>query len=271
MSALVTPAWLEEHLGDPRLRIIESSVDKATYDAGHIPGARWVAPYGPLLINGDNSRGNVITPKQFAGLMSELGIEPSSTIVWYGDGHSRYAMRGYWTLGYYRHPGAFYLLDGGRERWIAEGRPLTVDVAPAGRTSYPEPAGVDSTDEASWQDVRDAIARSDAVIVDVRTPGEYDGSDVRSARGGHIPGAVHVEYTDATVADNVLKPVDELRRMFEERGITPDKEIIAHCQLGVRAAHTWFVLKHVLGYPNVKNYDGSWSEWGNRDDLPIEQ
>ena len=270
MSALVTPAWLQEQLGDPNLRIIESSVDKATYDVGHIPGAQWVAPYGPLLVNGDNSRGNVITPATFAALMSGLGIEPATMVVWYGDGHSRYAMRGYWTLGYYRHPGAFYVLDGGRERWLSEGRPVTSDVLTPAPASYPEPRDVDRGDEASWQDVRDAIGRADAVIVDVRTPGEYEGCDVRSARGGHIPGAMHLEYTDATAGDNLLKPLEELRRMFEARGITPDKEIIAHCQLGVRAAHTWFVLKHVLGYPNVKNYDGSWSEWGNRDDLPIE-
>ena len=271
MSALVKPAWLEERLGDANLRIIESSVDKTTYDAGHIPGARWVAPYGPLLINGDNSRGNVITARQFAALMSELGIEPTSTIVWYGDGHSRYAMRGYWTLGYYRHPGAYYVLDGGRERWVAENRPLTAEVGAPSPTAYPQPDDVDLTDEATWQDVRDVIGRRDAVIVDVRTAAEYDGSDVRTARGGHIPGAVHLEYTDTLAGDNVLKPLDEIRHMYEARGITPDKEIIAHCQLGVRAAHTWFLLKHVLGYPNVKNYDGSWSEWGNRDDLPIEK
>lgn len=271
MSALVTPAWLEERLGDPHLRIIESSIDKSTYDAGHIPGAQWVASYGPLLINGDNSAGNVITARQFSELMSELGVEPTNAIVWYGDGHSRYSMRGFWTLGFYRHPGEFHVLDGGRERWIAEGRPLTSDVAQRPRTSYPEPARVDRGDEATWEDVRAAIGRRDAIIVDVRTQGEYDGSDVRAARGGHVPGAVHLDYTDATLGDNVLKPVDELRRLYASRGITPDKEVIAHCQLGVRAAHTWFVLKHVLGYPNVKNYAGSWAEWGNRDDLPVER
>jgi thiosulfate/3-mercaptopyruvate sulfurtransferase len=271
VSALVTPAWLSERRGDPDIRIIESSVEKATYDAGHIASAQWVAPYGPLLINGDNSAGNVITPGQFSALMSELGVEPTTTVVWYGNGHSRYAMRGYWTLGYFRHPGNFYVLDGGRERWVAEGRPLTTDVVQPVPTRYPEPDSVDRSDEATWQDMRDAIARRDAIIVDVRTPGEYEGSDVRSAHGGHIPGAMNLEYTDATTGDNLLKPLEELRRMFEERGITPDKEIIAHCQLGVRAAHTWFVLKHVLGYPNVKNYDGSWAEGGNRDDLPIER
>lgn len=271
MSALVTPAWLEQRLNDPDIRIIESSVDKSTYDEGHIPGAQWIAPYGPLLVNGDNSAGNVIMPHQFAALMSSLGIAPDTTVVFYGDGHSRYAMRGYWTLGYYRHPGAFYVLDGGRERWSSEGRLLTTDVVQPVPTRYPESGGCDRTDEASWQDVRDAVGRSDVVIVDVRTPGEYDGSDVRAARGGHIPGAIHLPYSEAAAGDNVLKPLDELRRMYEARGITPDKEIIAHCQLGVRAAHTWFVLKHVLGYPNVKNYDGSWAEWGNREDLPIER
>jgi len=270
VSALITPEWLQARLDDPNLRIIESSVDKATYDEAHIPGAQWVAPYGPLLLNGDNSDGHVITPAQFAALMRRLGIAPDTTVVWYGDGHSRYAMRGYWTLDYFQHPGAFYVLDGGRERWIAEGRPTTAGVITPAPASYPEPSSCDPSNEATWQQVRDAIARADAAIVDVRTAGEYDGSDVRAARGGHIPGAVHVDWTDATAGDNVLKSPDDLRRLYAARGVTPDKEVIVHCQLGVRAAHTWFVLKHVLGYPRVRNYDGSWAEWANRPDLPVE-
>lgn len=270
MSALVTPEWLERQLRDPNVRIIESSVEKAAYDAGHIPGAQWIDPYGPLLVNGDQTAGHVITPAQFAALMGRLGVTPETTVVFYGDGHSRYAMRGFWTLDYYRHEGGCYVLDGGRERWIAERRPLTAEVVVPAPTSYPEPASCDRANEATWQDVRDAIGRRDAAIVDVRMPGEYEGSDVRAARGGHIPGAVNIEWTDSTAGDNVLKPVDDLRRMYEERGVTPDKEVIVHCQLGVRAAHTWFVLKQVLGYPRVRNYDGSWAEWGNRDDLPVE-
>jgi thiosulfate/3-mercaptopyruvate sulfurtransferase len=270
VSALVTPAWLQQHLGERNLRVIESSVDKATYDRAHIPGAQWVDPYGPLLLKGDQSDGHVITPAQFAALMSRLGVAPETTVVWYGDGHSRYAMRAYWTLAYYRHPGAFYVLDGGRERWVAEGRPLTADVVTPPRVSYPEPADGDPSNDATWQHVRDAIGRPDAAIVDVRTAAEYDGSDVRAARGGHIPGAVHLEWTEALAGENVLKPPDELRRIYAERGVTPDKEVIVHCQLGIRAAHTWFVLKHVLGYPRVRNYGGSWAEWGNREDLPVE-
>jgi thiosulfate/3-mercaptopyruvate sulfurtransferase len=118
--------------------------------------------------------------------------------------------------------------------------------------------------------VRDAIDDDGAVVLDVRSEDEYTGRNVRAKRGGHVPGAAHVEWTDATAGDNVLKPLEELRAMYEAQGVTPDKDVIAHCQLGVRASHTWFVLKHVLGYPNVRNYDGSWAEWGNRDDSPIE-
>ena len=118
--------------------------------------------------------------------------------------------------------------------------------------------------------MRDAIGTPDKVVLDVRSREEYDGRSVRAARGGHIPGAVHVEWTDATAGENVLRGVEELRAMYESRGVTPDKEIIAHCQLGIRAVHTWFVLKHVLAYPHVKSYDGSWQEWGNRDDLPVD-
>lgn len=270
MSAFVSTAWLEEHLGDPRVRIVEASVAKESYDAAHVPGARWVDHFADLLRNGDETSGEVIRPSQFAALMSRLGVAPGISVVWYGDRHNSYAIRGFWTLGFYGYPGAVHVLEGGRERWFAEGRPATSDVPAVEPTSYPAPPSRDESDRATWQQVRDAIDSPDKAILDVRSREEYEGASIRARRAGHIPGAAHVEWTDAAAGDNVLKSERELRQMYESRGITPDKEIIAHCQLGIRAAHTWFVLKHVLGYPNVKNYDGSWQEWGNRDDSPIE-
>jgi thiosulfate/3-mercaptopyruvate sulfurtransferase len=271
MDALVEPAWLEARLGDPSLRILESSIDRASYEEAHIPGALWVDHIADLLRNGDESSGYVLTPEQFAALMERLGIAPGMMVVWYGDRHSAFATRGFWTCDYYRHPGGYHVLDGGSERWLAEGRPVTADATQVEPARYDPPSEVHRAGRASADDVRAAIDDPHAVVLDVRSLEEYDGRNRRARRGGHVPGAVHIEWTEATAAPNVLKPAGELRKMYEADGVTPDKTVIAHCQLGVRASHTWFVLKHVLGYPDVRNYDGSWQEWGNRDDLPVER
>ena len=269
MAALVTPDWLEAHLRDPELRVIETSVERATYDAAHIPGAMWVDTHRELLLRDDDSSGYVVTPEQFAALMSRLGVTPRTTVVWYGDRHSSFAIRGFWTMDYYRHPAPVQVLDGGRERWLAERRPTTSAQPPITPTQYPLPQATDTSNRARLDDVRAAIEDPARVVLDVRGRDEYDGTNMRAARGGHVPGAAHVEWTDATAGANVLRSPDELRALYASQGVTPNKEIIAHCQLGIRSAHTWFVLKHVLGFPNVKSYDGSWQEWGNRADTPI--
>ncbi len=271
MSAFIDADWLQARLDDSNVRVIEASIAKDSYDGAHIPGAEWVDFHGDLLINGDDTSGEVITPPQFAALMSKLGIAPDTTVVAYGDRHNSYAIRFFWTLDFYQHRGDTYVLEGGRERWLAEGRPTTSEVSSVSPASYPTPKMWSNTNRATWQEVRAAIGVPDKVVLDVRSADEYNGTSVRASRGGHVPTAAHLEWTETTAGNNVLKSEDDLRAMYESLGVTPDKEIIAHCQLGIRAAHTWFVLKHVLGYPNVKNYDGSWQEWGNRDDLPVER
>jgi thiosulfate/3-mercaptopyruvate sulfurtransferase len=271
MSAFVSPDWLQARMQDMDVAVLEASIVRETYDAAHIPGARWVDVHRELLLHGDDSSGEPITADEFATLMSRLGVSPRTTVVWYGDRHSSLAIRGFWTMQFYRHPAPVHVLDGGRERWIAEGRPTTREVPAPAPASYPEPKSVDDSNRATIDRVLPAIGDSKSVLLDVRGRDEYEGANVRAARGGHIPGAVHIEWTDATAGANVLKRPEELRALYESRGVTPDKEVIAHCQLGIRASHTWFVLKHVLGYPNVRNYDGSWQEWGNLDDTPIEK
>jgi thiosulfate/3-mercaptopyruvate sulfurtransferase len=271
MTAYVTPEWLEAHLSDPGVRIIEASIEKATYDAAHIPGARWVDHYADLLRNGDESSGLIVTPEQYAVLMERLDITPDTTVVWYGDRHSSYAIRGFWMMDFYAHPAPVHVLERGRERWAAGGHSMTAEAPRPAHAHYPVPTTARPENRATIDDVRAAIGAPGKIVLDVRARDEYEGTNVRAARGGHIPGAVNIEWTDATAGDNVLRPEAELREMYESTGVTPDREIIAHCQLGIRAVHTWFVLKHVLGYPRVRDYDGSWQEWGNRDDTPIEQ
>ena len=270
MSALVPANWLQARLDDPNVVILEASVERATYDASHIPESRWVDVHRDMLLGGDDTSGHPISADDFAALMSRLGVSPESAVVWYGDRHSSLAIRGFWTMQYYRHPGALCVLDGGRERWIAEGRPTTAAMPKTARTDYPTPIGVDESDRATIDLVRAAIGQPGSVLLDVRSRDEYTGANRRAARAGHIPDAAHVEWTDATSAPHERKSIAELRRMYEAQGVTPEKEVVTYCQLGIRAAHTWFVLKHVLGYPNVRNYDGSWQEWGNREDTPID-
>ncbi|HWQ27650.1 MAG TPA: sulfurtransferase, partial [Dehalococcoidia bacterium] len=254
---LVTTDWLERHLDAEDIRIVETGTERGdTYDQGHVPGAVWVDPHAELLREGDDSSGEAITPTQFAALMSRLGVTPSTLIVAYGDQGGRHATRLFWTCRMYGHDAAC-VVDGGREAWLAEGRPVSREVPNVARTRYPVPRprpGFDITAE----EILERLGQPDFVVLDVRTPEEYRGEDIRAARGGHIPGAKLIPWTAALTDDFHLKPAQELQALFRGAGVTPDRTIAVHCQLGVRASHTWFVLTQVLGYPDVRNYDGSW-------------
>jgi thiosulfate/3-mercaptopyruvate sulfurtransferase len=262
-DALVSTAWVAEQLGKPGVRIIDVSSEPQLYAGWHLPGAVAIDWMRELIEEEDESSGKIPDPERFAAMCRRLGLQPDDTLVFYGDKGGR-------------HAGALHLMDGGREQWQREGAVLSlskdrptatgpVSVEPSG---YPVPSGRRLELRATIDQITRSMSNADYTVLDVRTQGEYDGTDVRAARGGHIPGAVHIFWEDALTPDTTLRPRDELAQLFA--AVPRDNTVAVHCQLGVRAAHTWFVLRHVLGYARAQNYDGSWQEWGNREDTPIE-
>ena len=268
-EALVSTEWVAQRLGEPGVRVIEVSFDAKAYASGRLPGASNIDWRRELIEHEDESSGMVVAPERFAALARRLGLRPDDTLVFYGDQGGRHATRAFWTFEYYRHPGALHVMDGGREVWQREGRPMTTEASDVTPSDYPVPARVDESLRVTKDEIVSGLGRQRFVTLDVRTQEEYDGTDVRAARGGHIPGATHIFWEDALAADTTLRSKPELEALYAS--LPKDGEIAVHCQLGVRAAHTWFVLRHVLGYPNAKNYDGSWQEWGNEPDTPIER
>ena len=274
-DVLVETEWLAQHLSDPGLRIVEVDVDTTAYEQGHIPGA--VGWHWQNDLQERPSR-DLIPREKFEALMSRSGISNDTLVILYGDNNNWFAAWAYWLLKYYGH-GPVKLLNGGRKKWVEENRPLTKEVP-----SYPPTPYTAQDPDLSLRALRDYIldalkTRSRIALVDVRSPREYSGELLApenlpqegAQRGGHIPGAVNIPWSQAVREDGTFKPPEELRRLYESLGITPDREVIAYCRIGERSAHTWFVLHELLGYPKVRNYDGSWTEWGSLIGAPIER
>ncbi len=268
---LVDTEWVAAHLNDLNVRLVESNEDALLYATGHIPGAVTVDWFTTLQ---HPVRRDFITKDEFEALCSGLGIANDTTVVFYGDKSNWFAVYALWLFAYYGHKN-LKVMNGGRTKWVAEGRSLTTTLLAYPKTEY-HASSPEKTIRAYRSDVMHYIDQK-LPLVDVRSAKEYTGEMLHmpgypqegAQRGGHIPGAASIPWSEAVLEDGTFKPPADLRAIYTSRGITPDKGIIVYCRIGERSAHTWFVLKYLLGYPNVRNYDGSWTEWGNLVDVPI--
>jgi thiosulfate/3-mercaptopyruvate sulfurtransferase len=271
---LVTTQWLADNLSNPDLVVVESDEDVLLYDTGHIPGAIKVDWH--LDLNDPVTR-DYVDGEGFARLCSKNGIRRDSTVVFYGDNFNWWAAYALWVFTLFGHPDV-RLLNGGRMKWIAEGRELTTDISKREPSDYPVVERNDEPIRAFRDDVRSHIGQGP--LIDVRSPGEYSGELLHmpdypqegALRGGHVPTAKSKPWKMAANDDGTFKGADALRAIYEgELGVSADDNTIVYCRIGERSSHTWFVLTHLLGYPNVRNYDGSWTEWGNLVKAPIEK
>lgn len=274
-EVLVTTEWVAEHLEDPEVRIVESDEDVLLYDIGHIPGAvkiDWHTDLQDPLVR------DYLDEKAFAELCASKGISNDTTVVFYGDKNNWWACYALWVFKLFGHPDA-RVMDGGRSKWETEGRPLTRETPSHPRAEYRVKKREDSKIRAFRDDV-EAHTDKKRPLIDVRSPEEYRGELLHmpdypqegALRGGHIPGAANVPWKRAVRDDATFKSADELRAIYEgEVGLKRNDDVIAYCRIGERSSHTWFVLTYLLGYERVRNYDGSWTEWGNLVRAPIEK
>ena len=273
---LVSTDWVAQHLDDPDVRIVESNEDPLLYPSGHIPGAVQVDWTTDL---NDPLRRDYLHRDGFESLMSRIGVTPETTVVFYGDKNNWWASYAFWVFQLFGHKNA-RIMDGGRLKWEKEGREMTREVPSYPSTQY----SAQERDDEKIRAFRDEVlshVNAGKPLVDVRSPQEFSGELLHmpnypqegALRGGHIPGAKNVPWSQAVnTEDGTFKSAEELRAIYEQQqGLNPQDDIIAYCRIGERSSHTWFVLTYLLGYPQVRNYDGSWTEWGNLVNVPIEK
>ena len=273
-EVLVSTDWVAQHLKDTKVRIVETDEDVLLYDIGHVPSAvkiDWHTDLNDPIVR------DYLDAEHVSALLQAKGIAEDTTVVFYGDKNNWWACYALWVFKLFNFKDV-RIMNGGRKKWIDEGRELSKVVPTYAKTTYHAPSRDDRKIRAFRYDVQIHLDKK-LPLVDVRSPGEYSGQLLHMAdypqegamRGGHIPGAKNIPWAKAVAEDGTFKSAADLKELYGSQGITPDKDIVAYCRIGERSSHTWFVLTYLLGYPNVRNYDGSWTEWGNLVGAPIEK